>query len=81
MIFTLKKALWTFCTTEMFRDGASQAVNLSDDADMVRDMYGGLAGAWYGIRNIPREWKSGLQAKNMVNELVEDIRRPVKRIQ
>ena len=56
--------LWTFRTTETSRAGASKVVKLSDDATTVRDVYGGLAGARYGLKDIPRVWMSGLRAKS-----------------
>ena len=80
VIPTLKAAPWSFWTTETFREGASKAVNLGDDADTVGDTYGGLAGAWYGARNIPRDWMSWRKVKSIVDEVVEDIGRLVKRI-
>jgi ADP-ribosyl-[dinitrogen reductase] hydrolase len=32
-------------------------VNLRDDADTTGAIYGQLAGAYYGVRAIPREWR------------------------
>ncbi len=55
-------------------------MKLGDDADTVGDTYGGLAAAWYGARNIPRGWMSWLKVKSIVDEVVEDIGRPVMRI-
>lgn len=73
VVHTLEAALWAFFTTGTFEEGALKVVNLGDDADTVGAVYGGLAGAWYGIEAIPEEWLSGIQAKNMVDKVVEGV--------
>lgn len=78
VVDTLVAALWAFFTTETFREGALRVVNLGDDADTVGAVYGGLAGAWYGVDAIPVEWVDGLQAKGMVDEVVEGVVRLVE---
>ena len=64
LIAALETALWASCTSETFNKGASKVVKLSDDTDTVGDVYCGLAGARYGLKDIPRVWMSGLQAKS-----------------
>ena len=56
----LEAALSTFFTTGNFREGALKAVNLGDDADTVRAMYRGFAGAYYEIEDMPDERVKGL---------------------
>ena len=73
VVHTLEAALWTFWTTKTFEEGALKVVNLGGDADTVGAVYGGLAGAWYGVEDIPEEWINGLQAKGMVDEVVEGV--------
>ena len=73
VVHTLEAALWCFFTTESFREGALKAVNLGDDADTVGAVYGGLAGAYYGYEQIPTEWVEGLQARGMVEDVVEGM--------
>ena len=73
VVDTLEAALWAFFLTETFRDGALKVVNLGDDADTVGAVYGGLAGAFYGIEGLPGEWIQGLQAKYMVDRVVEGV--------
>ncbi len=73
VVHTLEAALWAFFSTSTFQDGALKVVNLGDDADTVGAVYGGLSGAWYGIGAIPKEWIDGLQAKRMLDEVVEGV--------
>ncbi|WEW54880.1 hypothetical protein PRK78_000307 [Emydomyces testavorans] len=73
VISTLEAALWSFFTTNLFRDGALKVVNLGDDADTVGAVYGGLAGAFYGFDCIPSEWVDGLQRKDLVEQISSGV--------
>lgn len=73
VVHTLEASLWAFFTTETFRDGALKVVNLGDDADTVGAVYGGIAGAYYAIDGIPDEWIKRLEAKEMVEEVIEGV--------
>ena len=73
VVHTLEAALWAFLSTRSFKDGAVKVVNLGDDADTVGAVYGGLAGAFYGLDEIPKEWLEVLQAKSLVDETVEEV--------
>ena len=70
VVHTLEAALWAFFSTSTFQEGALKVVNLGDDAATVGAVYGGLAGAWYGIEAIPSVWIDGLQAKGIIDEVV-----------
>lgn len=78
VVATLEAALWSFFTTSGFREGALKAVNLGDDADTVGAVYGGLAGAFYGVEDVPVEWMDGLMRKDLVDEVVEGVVRLVQ---
>ena len=81
VVATLEAALWSFFTTSGFREGALKAVNLGDDADTVGAVYGGLAGAFYGVEDIPTEWMDGLMRRDLVDEVVEGMVKLVEEIQ
>ena len=42
-----------------------RAVNLGDDADTTGAVCGQLAGACWGERGIPEEWRAGLAHREM----------------
>jgi ADP-ribosylglycohydrolase len=44
-------------------------VNLGDDADTTGAVYGQIAGAIYGERGIPQEWR----AKVALHDLIRDF--------
>lgn len=73
VVYTLQAALWAFFTTENFSDGALKVVNLGDDADTVGAVYGGLAGSYYGLSSIPKDWLDGLQAREILDPVVEGV--------
>ncbi|KAL8790791.1 MAG: hypothetical protein Q9213_000415 [Squamulea squamosa] len=70
VVHSLEASLWAFFTTTSFEEGALKVVNLGGDADTVGAIYGGLAGAFYGIEAIPQIWLTGLQARKTVDDVV-----------
>lgn len=60
VIHTLEAALWSIETTNSFEDALIRAVNLGDDADTVGAVTGQLAGALYGVNDIPHAWLDAL---------------------
>ncbi|KAF8540558.1 ADP-ribosylation/Crystallin J1 [Trichophaea hybrida] len=78
VLHTLEAALWCFFGTVTFEEGAVRAVNLGDDADTVAAVYGGLAGAWYGVHEgfwegKVGEWRRGLVEREMVEGIAERL--------
>lgn len=53
---TLQVALWAFLHTKTFEDAVITAVNRGSDADTVGAVVGALAGARYGMSQIPARW-------------------------
>lgn len=53
---SLEAALWCFHHTDSFAAAILQAANLGDDADTTAAIVGQLAGAYYGVRDIPENW-------------------------
>ncbi|KAL8804847.1 MAG: hypothetical protein Q9182_002341 [Xanthomendoza sp. 2 TL-2023] len=73
VVHSLEASLWAFFTTNSFEEGALKVVNLGDDADTVGAIYGGIAGAFYGLEAIPPAWLKGLEAKSVVDDVVESL--------
>lgn len=67
IVNTLEAALWAFYKDEQsFKKGACNAVNLGDDTDTTAAVYGQLAGAHYGLSNLPRDWLEKIYAKEFL---------------
>lgn len=69
ILHTLEASLWSFLTTENFKDAVLKAVNLGDDADTIGSVTGGLAGIYYGFEQIPSEWIETLVKREKIDEL------------
>lgn len=65
-LWTLEAALWCVYHTNSFKDAVIKAVNLGGDADTVGSVTGQIAGAIYGLRNIPHEWLDGLHHRREI---------------
>lgn len=73
VIDTLEAALWAFWHTNNFRDAILLAANLYGDADTIAAICGQLAGAYYGIENIPETWLNWLYRKEDIEQLALDL--------
>ncbi|MFO0960676.1 MAG: ADP-ribosylglycohydrolase family protein [Isosphaeraceae bacterium] len=70
---SLEAALWAFARSESFRDGCLLAVNLGDDADTTGAVYGQIAGAYYGARGIPQEWRERLALRDTLDDFARRL--------
>lgn len=55
-VASLEAALWCFWHTSSFKQAVLQAANLGDAADVTTALCGQLAGAYYGVQDIPEPW-------------------------
>lgn len=68
VVKSLEAALWAFYKSTCFEDGCLLAVNLGDDADTTGAVYGQVAGAFYGLEDIPRKWRGMIAHKDMIHD-------------
>jgi ADP-ribosyl-[dinitrogen reductase] hydrolase len=73
VVDSLEAALWAFYRSESFREGALLAVNLGDDADTTGALYGQIAGAFYGVGQIPAEWRAKLALHDFIQEKADQL--------
>jgi len=73
VVESLEAALWAFWHGKNFHDGALMAVNLGEDADTTGAVYGQLAGAFYGEKGIPGDWKSKTVQHEMILGLADQL--------
>ena len=69
IVKALEAALWAFWSTTDFRHGALAAVNLGDDTDTTAAIFGQLAGAFYGVEELPEDWKRQVYASELLTSL------------
>jgi ADP-ribosylglycohydrolase len=73
VVDTLEAALWCLLNTDNYKDCVLKAVNLGDDTDTVAAVAGGLAGMFYGVDGIPKEWLEKLARRDYIEKLCEDF--------
>ncbi|MBV5330019.1 MAG: ADP-ribosylglycohydrolase family protein [Chlorobium sp.] len=73
VVKSLEAALWAFHRTLTFKDGLLLAVNLGDDADTTGAIYGQIAGAYYGVADIPAPWIERLAYRERIDEIAREI--------
>lgn len=66
---TLEATLWTVLTTNSFDSAIIRAINLGDDTDTVGACVGGLAGIYYGLESINKNWIADLQKCDYIENL------------
>ena len=71
VVDTLEAALWSVLTTDNYKDCVLKAVNLGGDTDTIAAIAGGLAGALYGLKSIPKEWMETLIKRRCIEEMCE----------
>ncbi|CAF4106270.1 unnamed protein product, partial [Rotaria sordida] len=70
IVKALEAALWAFWSDDnSFEKGALAAVNLGDDTDTTAAIYGQLAGAYYGYKNLPEKWLDHVYAHKFLKTL------------
>jgi len=77
VVHTLEASLWAFLRNESFADAVKEVVSLGEDADTTGAVTGGLAGTYYGIEAIPKEWLEKIEANDyaegIINAFVESL--------
>ena len=73
VVESLEAALWCFWTTDNFESAILEAANLGNDADTTAAVCGQIAGAYYGIGDIPSRWIEKLAKGNMIKKMAEDL--------
>lgn len=73
VVESLEAALWAFWNSTTFEEGALLAVNLGDDADTTGAVYGQIAGAYYGMKGIPKHWLKKLVWREKIIRLADQL--------
>jgi ADP-ribosyl-[dinitrogen reductase] hydrolase len=75
VVQSLEAALWCFYTTDNYHDAILRATNLGDDADTTAAICGQIAGAHYGIGEIPTKWLDKLTQRDFIEKTAEALYR------
>jgi ADP-ribosyl-[dinitrogen reductase] hydrolase len=73
VLATLQSALWAVTVHGNLEDAVIAAVNLGDDADTTGAVAGALAGARWGMAQIPARWLDVLDRREELISLADDL--------
>lgn len=65
--------LWGLKNAKDFESGMVEVLCLSGDADTNAAIYGQLAGAYFGYKNIPKRWLKILQRESEIRDLADRL--------
>lgn len=69
VLHTLEATIWILLNTETYNQSIVAAINMGGDADTTGACVGGLAGIYYGLENINKNWIKDLQKYDYIEEL------------
>lgn len=78
-IASLEAALWCFANNCDFESTILAAANLGNDADTTAAIAGQLAGAYYGVRQIPSGWMAQLHMRDEIESMASALFRAAER--
>jgi len=70
---SLEASLWSVGRTGTYRAAVLLAANLGEDADTTGAITGQLAGALYGMKGIPQEWRKRLAWGDRLSEAADAL--------
>lgn len=70
VVDSLEASLWCLYNTNSYKEAVLKAVNLGGDTDTIGAITGSLAGIYYGIDNIPTDWRANLQGSKKIENIV-----------
>ena len=73
VVQSLEAALWAFYKSSNFKEGCLLAVNLGNDADTTGAIFGQIAGAYYGIAGIPKEWRDCIAKADLICQFANNL--------
>lgn len=72
VVETLETVVWALLNTNDFANALLTCVNIGDDTDTTAAIAGGLAGLYYGLKNIPVEWINVIKRKDYIEKLISE---------
>lgn len=78
-VASLEAALWCFETHNDYASTVLAAANLGEDADTTAAIAGQLAGAYYGIQQLPRDWLERLHMRDEIESMATALLRAAER--
>jgi ADP-ribosylglycohydrolase len=62
-----------FSGADSYHDAVVRAIRYGQDTDTTAAIAGGLAGSYFGVDDIPAEWRAGLREPSIIRPLVDRL--------
>lgn len=69
VLHTLEATFWVILNTSSYDEAILKTVNLGEDTDSVGACVGGLAGIYYGLESINKDWRNSLIKFDEIEEM------------
>ena len=76
VVHALEAALWCFERTDSYEEAVLAATNLGHDADTTAAICGQVAGAHYGVENIPAHWRETAAMRDHIESMADRLAPP-----
>jgi len=73
VVKSLEAAMWAFYTSNSYAEAVLKAVNLGNDSDTTGAICGQIAGVYYGIDNIPNNWKKEVAQPELLRDTADKL--------
>ena len=71
VLYSLTASLWCLWNTSSYAEAVLMAVNLGADTDTIAAITGSLAGIYYGVDGIPKEWLKELKNYKEITDICD----------
>lgn len=71
VVDSLEASLWSLYRSTDFKSAVCNAVSLGGDTDTIGAITGSLAGLYYGLNNLPKDWMRKLRNKELICGICE----------
>lgn len=73
VVDSLEASLWSLYHSTDFKSAVCKAVSLGGDTDTIGAITGSLAGLYYGLDNLPKDWMRKLRNKDLIYGICESF--------
>jgi len=73
VLHTLEASIWCLLNSKSFDEAVLKAVNLGEDTDTTGCVTGGLAGVYYGLKTIPKDWLNSIARKEDIGKILSQF--------
>ena len=70
VVSSLEASLWCFLNSKNYKECVLKAVNLGNDTDTIGAISGGMAGVFFGFKDIPEKWLKSLARYEDIYKLI-----------